>query len=93
MMDRQLEIEAVKNLGEQIGYGNMMSIASALWAVNLTEKHDLPANGAFVPTVSILMKRKERKRAEEEQQRMMKQVKRVLDKEKNEIPLIIICDN
>ena len=39
----------VKRLGEQIGYGNMMTIASALWAL---EEDD----GAFYPTILPNMK-------------------------------------
>lgn len=31
------ECEEVKRLGEQIGYGNMMSIASHLWAKKLID--------------------------------------------------------
>jgi hypothetical protein len=57
-MDNQLraEIAAVKSLGEKIGYGQMMSIASALWRDSL--KKDLPTgNGAFVPAVSEAIKR------------------------------------
>lgn len=35
-MSRVDEIRAVKQLGEKIGYGNMMDIASALWSIDLT---------------------------------------------------------
>jgi len=42
------EIKAVKELGEKIGYGNMMCIASALWRKSLKEK-EYPVSGAFVP--------------------------------------------
>ena len=43
------EVKAVKELGEKIGYGNMMSIASALWRKSLKE-NGYPISGAFVPT-------------------------------------------
>ena len=43
------EIKAVKELGEKIGYGNMMSIASALWRKSAKEKGH-PISGVFVPT-------------------------------------------
>lgn len=46
----QSEIEAVKQLGEQIGYGHLMGIASALWRESLKEKN-YPESGAFVPTI------------------------------------------
>lgn len=42
------EIKEVKELGEKIGYGNMMSIASALWRKSLKEKN-LPVICAFIP--------------------------------------------
>jgi hypothetical protein len=32
------ECEEVKRLGDQIGYGNMMTIASALWAKILIDE-------------------------------------------------------
>jgi len=43
------EIKEVKELGEKIGYGNMMSIASALWRKSAKEK-GYPISGSFVPT-------------------------------------------
>lgn len=47
---RLKEMLAVKQLGEEIGYGNMMSWASALWRKLLTDR-DLPESGAFVPRI------------------------------------------
>ncbi len=43
------EIIEVQELGEKIGYGNMMSIASALWRKSAREK-GYPISGVFVPT-------------------------------------------
>lgn len=48
------EIMAVKLLGESIGYGSMMTIASALWRKDLKD-HGYPESGAFTPTVSMLL--------------------------------------
>jgi hypothetical protein len=48
-MSMEQDIESVKILGEQIGYGHLMSIASALWRKSLKEK-GYPESGAFVPT-------------------------------------------
>lgn len=45
------EIISVKVLGEQIGYGNIMQIASSLWRKDLKDK-GYPVIGAFVPTIS-----------------------------------------
>lgn len=43
------EIILVKKLGEQIGFGQLMWLSSALWRISLKE-HNTPENGAFVPT-------------------------------------------
>lgn len=44
------ECEAVKALGDQIGYGNLMTIASALWAKMLIDE-GWTDSGAFYPTI------------------------------------------
>ena len=44
------QCEEVKRLGDQIGYGNMMTIASHLWAKMLVDE-GLPDTGAFYPTI------------------------------------------
>jgi hypothetical protein len=49
-MNRESEIAEVKKLGSQIGYGNMMHIASDLWKEYLKEK-GFPESGAFVPAL------------------------------------------
>lgn len=41
------EMQAVKQLGEQIGYGNLISWASALWR-NSLRKQGFPESGAFI---------------------------------------------
>lgn len=45
-----LEVDAVKNLGERIGYGNMMAIASALWREALRH-NGCPLSGACIPVL------------------------------------------
>lgn len=57
-MSRAKEILAVKKLGEKIGYGNMMDIASALWSIDLTAI-DGEERFGHVPTVLPCMKKKE----------------------------------
>lgn len=49
------ECEAVKRLGDEIGYGNMMTIASALWAKMLID-NEVGDVGAFYPTILSNMK-------------------------------------
>ncbi len=44
------EVKAVKQIGEQIGYGHLMSLASALWRKSLKDK-GYPESGAFVATI------------------------------------------
>lgn len=49
------ECEEVKRLGDQIGYGNMMTIASVLWAKMLIDE-GWTDSGAFYPTILSNMK-------------------------------------
>ena len=49
------ECKAVKALGDQIGYGNLMTIASALWAKILIDE-GWTDSGAFYPTILSNMK-------------------------------------
>ena len=44
------EMLKVKELGEEIGYGNLMSFASALWRKELSNMNH-PILGAFVPRI------------------------------------------
>ena len=50
------ECEEVKRLGDQIGYGNMMMSASALWAKMLIDEGWGSDSGAFYPTILSNMK-------------------------------------
>ena len=56
-MDHYEEIKLVEELGDKIGYGNMMCIASVLWSRKLSNWHgyDL-SDGAFVPTLLDFIK-------------------------------------
>ncbi len=60
------ELQAVMQLGESMGYGRMMQIASSLWAIALVDKHGLPPDGAFIPTIDSFMKKKEAERSVKE---------------------------
>lgn len=82
-MKRIDEIRLVKQLGEQVGYGNLMNLASALWAIDLESK-DYPVTGAFVPVISPDIKAARRKHYEKEQnQRKREVIQRVLDREED----------
>lgn len=61
---RKQEIIAVKELGEVIGYGNLMDIASALWAMKLSG--DWVERIMHVPTIEPCMKKKEWERTREQ---------------------------
>lgn len=57
-MDKEIyksQVLRIKRLGEEIGYGNVMDICSALWAADLNNnnRHD---NGAFYPALLIHIK-------------------------------------
>jgi len=45
------EVELVKQLGDHIGYGQLMCIASALWRKMLKDKYPGTESGAFVPAL------------------------------------------
>lgn len=51
------DILKVKELGDKIGYGNLMCIASAIWKKQLTEEYGLP-DGAFIPAGKFMVKSK-----------------------------------
>jgi hypothetical protein len=56
MTENTFEVIAVQRLGEQIGYGHLMSLASALWRRNLAKEYgEKIAEGAFVPTLKMLV--------------------------------------
>lgn len=44
------EIQLVKELGQKIGYGHLMQLASSLWRKDLKD-HNYPTIGAFVPRI------------------------------------------
>lgn len=75
----KIEVELVKTLGDKIGYGNMMSIASALWANKLEDSGVAPA-GAFVPALSFDLKKTYSKKAIEEQARRAKSFRKMFEK-------------
>ena len=55
-MNPKEEVLAVKKLGDEIGYGNLMNIASALWR-DMLKKTGTPIEGAFVPTCIPFIKK------------------------------------
>ena len=68
------ETNTVKELGEQIGYGHLMSIASALWRKNL-EDSGYPTSGAFVPTCLPFVEKEIAKATKEEREMYDKMVR------------------
>jgi hypothetical protein len=57
-MDSKLkrEVEAVRQLGSQMGYGHMMELASALWREDLQKTIGF-SSGAFVPVCTYSIKK------------------------------------
>lgn len=49
-MTRADEYRAVKLVGEKIGYGNLMTIASALWRRSMRDE-GYPTSGVFYPVL------------------------------------------
>ena len=71
------EIKAVKELGDKIGYGNMMDIASSLWAIMLEDKygHSL---GAFEPVCMFQVADKEKKKLEQSRKARNNQIRKLI---------------
>lgn len=73
----QREVLAVKALGDQIGYGNMMNIASALWR-DMLEKSGAPKIGAHIPTGKSCIKKKDLKWIQKELDRTDKTIQSII---------------
>ena len=65
MVNLKPEVEMVQQIGELIGYGHMMALASALWRKNLKEI-GTPETGAFVPTIIYFIKDEEQEMSKRE---------------------------
>lgn len=57
------EVLAVKKLGEEMGYGHLMSLASSLWRKALKDQ-GYPISGAFIPTIDTFITEEERPQLE-----------------------------
>lgn len=79
-LENKREVIAVKELGEKIGYGNMMSIASALWGLKL-KKSQGNSSGAFIPTLPYAMKKVDGEKATEELERRIESFKKLFENE------------
>ena len=76
--DLKQEAEMVKRVGEQIGYGNTMMIASALWVQHLIDNgldETSAMLGAFYPACLGSLKKTNMKWAMEEMQRYRNLIK------------------
>lgn len=62
-MEIKQEKEQVKILGEVIGYGNMMQLASELWK-EMMQKRNEPVSGVFVPALPCDVRRVNNKQSE-----------------------------
>lgn len=71
------EIIQVKNLGDKIGYGNMMDIASCLWSILLEDNSGI-INGSHVSTVYACMLKKEVKIKKASQNEKIKYIRELL---------------
>jgi hypothetical protein len=79
-LKEQAEIKAVKELGERIGYGQLITLASALWAIDLEDKYSPGVSeGAFVPTLLLNMNEGDAIRAKNEQDMVKSRIRRSLN--------------
>lgn len=64
-MSYKEEVGKVQELGEAIGYGNLMEIASLLWEIKML-KTNTPVSGVFVsiPKYSATLTREQKERRE-----------------------------
>lgn len=53
-----MEKELVRKLGKQIGYGNMMQLASECWKESMTKK-GYPTSGVFIPALPCDVRKEE----------------------------------
>lgn len=83
-MTTKQEVEAVMYLGDNIGYGHLMSLASALWRKSLKEKN-YPESGAFVPTILQCVEKELAEKTKEERKMYDRIVEIHTIKQKEEI--------
>jgi len=64
-LQKKTTVEIVKQLGQEIGYGQLMSLASAHWRAQLKEM-DVPESGVLIPTLIDYLQGEEREMMERE---------------------------
>jgi hypothetical protein len=74
------EIASVKQLGESIGYGNMMEIAHSLWCEELLKFGEGVENGAFYPVLLCELSKKRQKELAPSRMNYRKIIKEYLNK-------------
>jgi hypothetical protein len=78
-MTQKQEIEAVNQLGDAIGYGNMMTLATALWRKSLRDE-EYPQSDAFIATIYGLLDEDGKRIADKEFHFYDKLIEKVLEK-------------
>lgn len=80
MTENTFEVVAVQRLGEQIGYGNLMHLASALWRRKLVKAYGKGyETGVFVPVTKNLVKDEWQENLEKEMKMMDRFVEMALE--------------
>ena len=64
-LQKKANVKIIKQLGQEIGYGQLMSLASAHWRAHLKQE-GIPTSGAFIPTLIDNLKGKEKENAKKE---------------------------
>lgn len=50
------QVQVLKKLGDEIGYGHLMALASAIWRKKLCDEHgEQYKSGAFIPVVDCVV--------------------------------------
>jgi hypothetical protein len=79
------QVIAVETLGEVIGYGHLMHLASALWRQKLKES-GTPENGAFIPTMEFCIKKSELKNVKKDKELYDKIIFNSKNPNENDVP-------
>lgn len=80
MTENTFEVIAVQRLGERIGYGNLMSIASALWRRKMVKAYGKGYEiGVLVPVMSRLVKEERQESLHKEMKLMDRMVELALE--------------
>ena len=78
------QVQILKKLGDEIGYGHLMALASALWRKKLCDEHgERYKSGAFIPVVDCVVEPQHLRKIKSELELYDGIVKRALEVNEN----------